>query len=176
MNPDNKKLIGIEIGGTKLQIITGDTAGNIMQRERYEVDLNAGATGIRGQLKESLRMLGTESISAVGVGFGGPVDWKSGIIQTSHQVSGWSQFPLKDWLQDLTGAPVTIDNDANVAALAEATHGAGKTYNIVFYMTVGSGIGGGVVMDKNIYHGATPGEVEIGHIRLSKKGDTVESE
>jgi len=71
---------------------------------------------------------------------------------------------------------VFIDNDANVAAFAEAVYGAGKGSNPVFYMTIGSGIGGGLVINESIYHGAVPGEVEIGHIRLTKQGNTLESE
>lgn len=172
----SKKLVGIEIGGTKLQVITGDASGNIMRHLRYVIDPDAGAVGIQVQLKAAFSTIGKESIGAVGVGFGGPVDWKTGIIKTSHQVSGWSKFPLKDWLQDLTGATVVIENDANVAALAEAVHGVGKGYDSVFYMTIGSGIGGGVVVDKTIFHGATPGEAEIGHVRLTKEGNTLESE
>lgn len=172
---NSKKLVGIEIGGTKLQIAVSDAAGTIQQQFRYAVDVAAGATGIREQISKNILEIGTKTIAAVGVGFGGPVDWKTGIIQTSHQIAGWAQFHLKGWLQELTGVPVGVDNDANVAALAEAAHGAGNGYNPVFYMTLGSGIGGGVVLDKRIYHGTSPGEVEIGHIRLSKKGDTLES-
>jgi glucokinase len=110
------------------------------------------------------------------VGFGGPVNYKTGKISVSHQIAGWENFNLQQWLQDLTGVPVFIDNDANVAALGEAVHGAGAAYEIVFYMTIGSGIGGGVVMNKKIYRGAYPGEVEVGHLRLNKQGDTLESQ
>jgi glucokinase len=78
-------------------------------------------------------------------------------------------------LQQISNVPVYIDNDANVAALGETIHGAGADFNIVFYMTIGSGIGGGVVIDKKIYHGMFPGEGEIGHLRLNKRGDTLES-
>lgn len=171
----SQNLIGIEIGGTKLQLAVSDTTGTIQQQFRYNVSPEEGAAGIQTQLKESIMQIGAETIAAVGVGFGGPVDWRTGIIQASHQVAGWAQFDLKQWMQELTSAPVAIDNDANAAALAEATHGAGRGYNLVFYMTIGSGIGGGVVLNNTIYHGAIPGEVEIGHVRLSKNGDTLEA-
>ena len=82
---------------------------------------------------------------------------------------------MREWLQQVSDAPVFIDNDANVAALGEAIHGAGAGFNIVFYMTIGSGIGGGLIIDKKIYHGAFPGEAEVGHLRLNKKGETLES-
>src|SRR5262249_1693742 len=82
---------------------------------------------------------------------------------------------LRAWLQALTRKPVWVDNDANVAALGEATCGAGFGYNPVFYVTLGSGVGGGLVVGGRIYHGASPGEAEIGHLRLDRQGASVES-
>jgi glucokinase len=120
-------------------------------------------------------LLGDVQLLAVGVGFGGPVDWRTGKIARSHQIEGWSEFDLAGWLSPLVSAPVVIDNDANVAALGEARRGAGVGYNPVFYVTLGSGVGGGLVTNGAIYHGATPGEGEIGHIRLDRAGTTVES-
>src|SRR5439155_88330 len=112
--------------------------------------------------------------AAIGVGFGGPVDWRTGRICRSHQIEGWSEFELGQWLKELTGKRVFVDNDANVAALGEATRGAGVGFNPVFYVTLGSGVGGGLVVDGKIYHGAQPGEAEIGHVRLDRRGTTVE--
>lgn len=176
MKRNREQLVGIEIGGTKLQVAVSDTAGTVRQQLRYAIDPAAGAAGIQHQLQNCFDHIGVETIAAIGVGFGGPVDWQTGVIQTSHQVAGWAQFDLKSWLQDVAAVPVAIDNDANVAALAEAVHGAGVGHNPVFYMTIGSGIGGGVVYNNSIYHGTAPGEVEIGHVRLSKTGNTLESE
>jgi glucokinase len=169
--------IGIEIGGTKLQLITGDASAKVIDRVRYTINPVEGAAKIRAQMLQGIEKLlsAHHQVKAIGVGFGGPVDWKSGAIQLSHQVDGWGNFNLKTWLQQLTGLPVATDNDANTAALAEAKHGAGKGYNTVFYMTIGSGIGGGMIINEKIYHGRTPGEVEIGHIRLNKSGTTLES-
>jgi len=109
------------------------------------------------------------------VGFGGPVDWQTGKICRSHQVAGWSDFDLANWLRQLAGAPAVVDNDANVGALGEALGGAGVGFSRVFYVTLGSGVGGGMVTDGRIYHGAKPGESEIGHIRLDRAGTTLES-
>jgi len=171
-----KSLLGIEIGGSKLQIVVGDAAVRILERQRLAVDHTKGAAGIRSQIEVALaKILPTNKLSAVGVGFGGPVDWRSGKIARSHQIEGWSGFDLADWLGNLVGAPVFVDNDANVAALGEALNGAGTEFNPVFYVTLGSGVGGGLVVDGKIYHGATPGESELGHVRLDRAGTILES-
>jgi glucokinase len=167
--------IGIEIGGTKLQLVVG-VPGKIQERARFTVEKERGAVGIREQIERAVpELIRGQKIAAVGAGFGGPVDWRTGKICRSHQIEGWSEFDLAGWLRKLTGLPVFVDNDANVAAFGEATRGAGVGLNPVFYVTLGSGVGGGLVVDGKIYHGATPGEAEIGHVRLDRGGTTVES-
>jgi glucokinase len=170
-----KNFLGIEIGGTKLQIVSGNEHGEIVQRFRFLVDVSAGAEGIRKHISDTIKGLPSANFSAIGVGFGGPVDRVSGRVWTSYHVGGWSGFELKKWLEDISGVNVTVDNDANVAALGEACIGAGRGQSIVFYVTLGSGVGGGLVIDKKIYHGALPGETELGHVRLDKTGNTVQS-
>jgi glucokinase len=167
--------LGLEIGGTKLQLVAGGATGAIARRWRHAVDPSSGAEGIRGRLAEWLpEAIAEFAPRAFGVGFGGPVDWRKGRLARSHQIAGWSDFPLHDWLQNLSGIPVRIDNDANVAALAEARCGHGRGLPGVFYVTLGSGVGGGLVVHERIYHGAAPGESEIGHLRLDKAGTLVE--
>lgn len=171
-----KLFLGIEIGGTKLQLVLGNKSTAITQRFRFKVSKKEGANGIRTKIEAALKeILSKNKIAATGVGFGGPVDWKTGQICCSHQIEGWSEFPIGDWLAKITGRPVFVDNDANIAAFGEAHRGAGKGFNPVFYVTLGSGVGGGLVVSGNIYHGAKPGESEIGHLRLNKSGRIVES-
>lgn len=163
--------LGIEIGGTKLQLVTGDNQGNIVQRSRYIVDKEQGAAGILAHISNTLQDF-KQPTTAIGVGFGGPVNWQTGQIATSHQISGWAGFNLAEWLYEKTGAPaIRIENDANVAALGEAIHGGGRGFQHVFYVTIGSGVGGGMVVDGQIYHGAVPGEAEIGHLWLVPPSD-----
>jgi glucokinase len=169
-----KLFLGIEIGGTKLQIVSGDGAGKIHERRRFQVDRTQGGAGIRRQIEGVLKNL-TEKPAAIGVGFGGPVDWQTGQICCSHQIEGWSDFPLGQWLSSIAGVPVCVDNDANLAALGEASCGAGVGFNPVFYVTLGSGVGGGLVVNGGVYHGAKPGESEIGHVRLDREGTILES-
>jgi glucokinase len=166
-------LLGIEIGGTKLQIVYGDSDGNVIKKTRLAVDKKLGGEGIRQSIREALKQSG-EPIEAAGVGFGGPVDWKTGRVCCSHQIEGWADFELGQWLQEMIGAAVAVENDANTACLGEAVRGAGQGKNPVFYVTLGSGVGGGLVVDGKIYHGAIPGEAEIGHVRLDRSGVIVE--
>jgi glucokinase len=172
---ENKLYLGVEIGGTKLQLAIGDETGRLVEKGRYTINAGGGADAIRQQMTAGLNELAhLNGVTAIGVGFGGPVDYQQGIICTSHQVQGWKDFNLVEWLQHHTGKPTVIENDANTAALAEAIHGSGRGNERVFYMTIGSGIGGGFVVNGKVYHGRTPGEVEVGHLRLNKTGETVE--
>ena len=169
-------ILGIEIGGTKLQLVLGDAAGKISVRRKLAVDPATGAAGIRQLIERTLpELVRGQQVQRAGVGFGGPVDWKTGRICRSHQIEGWSEFDLGGWLRQLAGVPVVVDNDANVGALGEALCGAGVGFNPVFYVTLGSGVGGGLVVDGKIYHGAKPGEAEIGHVRLDREGTIVEA-
>lgn len=167
--------LGLEIGGTKLQLVLGSADGEIRQRWRHAVDRAVGAPGIRQQIEAWLpAILREHQPAGIGVGFGGPVDWQTGRIAKSHQIEGWSGFPIAEWLRSLTELPAAVDNDANVAALGEALAGHGRGANPMFYVTLGSGVGGGLVVGGEIYHGAKPGESEIGHVRLDKAGTLVE--
>jgi glucokinase len=167
--------VGIEIGGTKLQIVSGNRNGDILTLHRFEVIGNEGATGIQNRIEAIMKEHYLGQISGIGIGFGGPVNRITGQIATSFHVEGWSGFPIKDWLEALTDCPVKVDNDANVAALGEATFGAGKGFNPVLYITLGSGVGAGLVVNDEIYHGILPGELEIGHLRMDKTGTIFES-
>ena len=171
-----KTYFGIEIGGTKLQVVAGTAAGQIIARRRATIDRAEGGAGIRKQIRNALADMRSQLTPlAIGVGFGGPIDWRSGRIARSHQIEGWEGFDLKPWLQDETGLPVATENDSNTAALAEAVVGAAADADPVFYFNMGSGVGGGFVIGGNIYHGVPPGEAEFGHLRLDRRGATVES-
>ncbi len=173
----NERLyLGIEIGGTKLQVVLGNDNANILDCRRFQVDKKSGAKGILSQIGHAIdEFQHKHRISAIGIGFGGPVDWRTGQTCISHHIEGWADFDLVRWTRDHARVPVSVDNDANTAALAEAIKGCGSKSNPVFYVTLGSGVGGGMVVDGRIYHGAIPGEAEIGHIRLNKEGVIVEN-
>ncbi|MBO0699713.1 MAG: ROK family protein, partial [Zavarzinella sp.] len=106
------------------------------------------------------------ALRGAGVGFGGPVDDATRSVIKSHQIAGWDGFPLADWLGEALGLPAALGNDADVAGLAEALFGAGKGLSPVLYMTIGSGIGGGLIVNGEILRGTGRGAAEIGHLKV----------
>ncbi|MAE64577.1 MAG: hypothetical protein CMJ18_09945 [Phycisphaeraceae bacterium] len=155
--------IGVEIGATKLLAVLGDGCGRIEREVRETADHEGGAEAIRDQLRAMVRSLTrTAEVEAIGVGFGGPVDEATGIVVTSHQVAGWDGFPLADWFCDEFGMPCRLGNDTDVACVGESAAGAGRGCRCVFYTNIGSGIGGALVREGELYRGPR-GAMEFGH-------------
>ncbi len=173
--------LGIEIGGTKLQLGVGRGDGSEFAAfERRTVDIARGGEGIREQIRSVGRdLIAAHRIERIGYGFGGPVLGAQGMVQKSHQVAGWDNFPIVEWTQSELGVPTFLGNDCDVAALAEACFGAGRSARSVFYTTVGTGIGGGLVFDRRIHGTDRPAAAEIGHLRpgldAASPSHTVES-
>jgi glucokinase len=171
MAADSPLCLGIEIGGTKLQLGLGRADGRIIALERRVIRPEAGAPGILNQIAAAYpALLANEKVAgeipeAAGIGFGGPVDADRGITLKSHQVEGWDHFDLAAWVSHSLKLPrVALANDADTAGLGEATQGAGIGLSPIFYVTIGSGIGGGLILDGRIYRGSGQGAAEIGHL------------
>jgi glucokinase len=173
--------LGIEIGGTKLQLAVGSGEGaDFVAFERRDIDPRGGASRILEQIREAGSvLLSGRSVRGIGIGFGGPVRTDGGRVITSHQVPGWDEMPLVDWCRDTFGLPAALGNDCDLAALAEARLGAGQGSRSVFFVTVGTGIGGGLVLDGQLHGAGRPAVAEIGHLRPGLSADlppaTVES-
>jgi glucokinase len=169
--------VGIEIGGTKLQLGLGAGDGVLAGLWRGRVDPVTGAEGIRRQIEAAVPELLAGArvergqLRGVGIGFGGPVDDITRTVIRSHQIAGWDGFPLAAWLSEVVGLPAVLGNDADVAGLAEALYGAGKGLSPIFYITVGSGIGGGLIIGGEIYRGVGRGAAEIGQLRVDWRDD-----
>jgi glucokinase len=165
--------IGVEIGGTKLQLGVGLGDSVLRGLWRETVDVKAGPEGIRKQITrgipELLEKAGIErsSVKGIGIGFGGPVDDATHTVIKSHQIEGWDNFALADWMSEIAGMPAMLGNDSDVAGLAEALFGAGKGLNPIFYMNIGSGIGGALIVNGQIYRGCGCGAAEVGHLRVT---------
>jgi glucokinase len=163
-------LLSIEIGGTKLQLGLGQNDGQLLAVERLAVQPEGGAAGIRQQIQNAVPDLlrksnvGPTQLHGIGIGFGGPVDDRTRRTIKSHQVAGWEDFPLADWVEQQFNVPAALANDSDVAGLAEACLGAGQGYSPVFYMNIGSGIGGALIVNGQIFRGSGLGAAEIGHL------------
>lgn len=173
------QVVGIEIGGTKLQLGRADLGtGEILELTRADIDRSQGAQGILATIDSVLsRWRSEQPLTGVAFGFGGPVERQSGRVTTSHQVAGWDGFPLVAWVDERYGLPAWLGNDCDVACLAEARAGAGRSSDSVFYVTVGTGIGGGLTVAGESFGVHRPAIAEIGHLRCGsgEADSTVES-
>jgi glucokinase len=167
LEPRAEHVLAIDIGGTKLALGLFED-GRLVRRDERATDRNAGP---EGALSAILPIAQEWRFNSCGVGFGGPVDFLKQRVALSTHVSGWPGFPLRDYLQETLGVPAVIDNDANVGALGEARFGAGRGSLPMFYMTISTGIGGGLVLaEGSVYRGANSWAAEIGHMTIRPDG------
>ncbi len=159
--------LGIEIGGTKLQLGVGSgRSPTLAEVVRMRVDPRGGAGEIRRQIEGAAALLiERHEVKSIGIGFGGPVDTRSGRAILSNQIEGWTNFPLVEWSERTLGRPTVLANDSDSAGLAEARLGAGQGHRVVFYNNVGSGIGGALILEGKLYSGGCGVAAEIGHLR-----------
>lgn len=169
---DSSLSIGIEIGGTKTQVGVGTSDGKLLPKGilRRQVVQERGARGILDNLVSmvegvlSSHHINLSDIHKIGIGFGGPIDSARGVVLQSFQIDGWANFPLKKWAERQWGKPVFLENDASIAGLAEYVAGNGRGFSRLFYITIGSGIGGGWIVNGKIDSGQGLGAAEIGHM------------
>jgi glucokinase len=168
-------LIGVDVGGTKVAAGLVNAAGEITFQTRTPMVSNDAAAGLAAVLSaiDSVRA-GTCSrshpVSGIGICAPGPLDPRTGIVINPPNLPGWRNFPLAAEISMAYSLPVRVDNDGNAAALAEALWGAGRGYRNVFCATIGTGIGTGIVFDRQIYHGRTGAAAEGGHTTIDYRG------
>jgi len=171
-----KRLImGVDIGGTKFTVALADEMGRIISLSRRRTPAERGGPAVAeeaiGEGRRLLKEAGAERLDAIGIGFGGPVDPRRGTVRKSHHVPGWEGIRLADLFSGaFGGAPAKLDNDANAGALGEALFGAGKGAKVVLYINIGTGIGGAIVRNGRIDHGAHGIAGEIGHTVVWPEG------
>lgn len=175
--PDHTLLLGMDFGGTKTGLILGDTQGQVLRRseiptpakEPFEPALDKITTAAHNLLAEC-RTEGLGAPAAVSVSVGGPLDIERGVLYAPPHLAAWGEAPLKQRLEEAFSLPVYVEHDGNAGALAEFTFGAGRgTRNMVF-LTMGTGLGAGMILNKKIYHGSTDMAGEVGHIRMADDG------
>jgi glucokinase len=162
------RTLAIDIGGTKFSV-AGFEDDKLVLRESMVTDRGGGPEWMCSQIE---RMFTSWQFrpDRCGIGFGGPVDFPIQTVTLSTHVSGWAGYPLVERVERMTGAPAVMDNDANAGALGEARYGAGAGADPLFYMTLSTGIGGGIVTNGRIYRGADSYAGEIGHLNIEPDG------
>lgn len=170
-------ILGVDIGGTKSAVVLARSDGEILHRlsEPTESD-RRGPEAVLTRLAEMAREVMAQGrvmandIKGVGVSCGGPLDTKTGVIYAPPNLPGWEAVPVKRILEDALGLPVRVENDANATALAEWRFGAGKGAQNVVFLTMGTGIGGGLILDGKLYRGTNDLAGEVGHQTILMNG------
>ena len=171
-----KYRIGVDIGGTKLAAGVVDAGGRVMGEcvttDHVGLDeegvLACAERDVRAALEEA--GIGKDQVAGVGVLFPGHIRWPEGVTITSSNLPGFKGYPLRARFQEMLGLPVLADNDANGQTLGEYRFGAGKGFDPMVFMTVSTGVGGGIVIDGKLYRGATGTAGEFGHMIVDATG------
>ena len=163
--------LGIDLGGTKIRSMSFNRDMQVVAEDYRETEAFLGRDAVIARMADSARAAAKGSpIIAAGISAPGPLRPKDGIVTEPPNLPGWRDVPLAQLLSDRLGAPAWIENDANAAALAESRMGAGVGLQHMILMTLGTGIGGGLILDGKLYDGATGGAGEIGHMIVLPDG------
>jgi glucokinase len=166
--------IGVDIGGTKCAVIAGTEEMKILTRRSFPTETKKGPAHAINLILENLlsvtRQFGISGLEAVGISCGGPLDSKAGIVQSPPNLPGWDEIPIVQLINDKLNVPVYLQNDANACALAEWKFGAGKGTGNMVFLTFGTGMGAGIIINGKLYSGANDLAGEVGHIRLAEDG------
>ena len=176
-HPSGKKFIlGLDIGGTKCAVILGDKNLRILDRLSFPTQSHRGWKSILKQLFQSTDEITARnglkpgSILKAGVSCGGPLDSRKGLILSPPNLPGWKEVPIVGLLQKKLKCPVRLENDANACAVAEWKFGAGRDCRNMIFLTFGTGLGAGLILDGRLYRGTNDMAGETGHIRLAAEG------
>ncbi|MGR3310573.1 MAG: ROK family protein [Candidatus Brocadiales bacterium] len=171
-----KLVLATDLGGTNLRTALVNDRGEILAHIRRPTKANIGKDKLIDKLITMLKATASKHntplkrINGICIGFAGPVDAELGVVLTSPHMNDWVNVPLKDIMEEEFKIPVIIENDANAAALGEHWMGAGKGAKSLVCITLGTGIGGGIVLNDKIWHGATGFGAEIGHTTIIRNG------
>jgi glucokinase len=168
--------LGVDIGGTKISVVLGNSRGKILAKIILPTltgrKSREGITRLAETLKHLKRSLGKRArLAGVGVGIPGPMNPMKGVVQRSPHLGGWEGFPLKRYLERAIKARVVIHNDANTAALGERVFGGGKRTDNFAYLTISTGIGGGLVANGRLIEGSSFVGGEVGHMTIVPNGE-----
>lgn len=167
-------VVGVDIGGTKVAVGIVDADGKILALGRKPMVANGTAEAALQAVTDAIDSLASSAdgpgFQRIGICAPGPLDPKTGVVLNPPNLPCWRNFPLAEKIESKYCLPVRVDNDANAAALAETRWGAARGYHYVFYATIGTGIGTGIVFEGRIYHGKTGSAGEGGHVSIDYRG------
>lgn len=170
----NDLLIGVDIGGTKCAVVLGNSDPEVLERTSFPTETGAGSEQtvekIIRAVEEFIKKSGPERVRAIGISCGGPLDSNKGIILSPPNLPGWDAIPIVDIFKKHFGIPTALQNDANACALAEWKWGAGRGTRNMIFLTFGTGLGAGFILDGRLYSGSNGMAGEVGHIRLESDG------
>lgn len=161
-----KQYIGVDIGGTKIAIVKGDELGNVTNKIRF--DNNGCVSDCLARIVEAVKEMGPAD--AIGISCGGPLDAQKGLILSPPNLPGWDEIAIVQMLEDATGIPTFLQNDADACALAEWKFGAGRGTRNMIFLTFGTGLGAGLILNGALYSGTSGMAGEVGHMALEKDG------
>ena len=170
------RFAGVDLGGTKILVLIADRNGAVLATERVATLATQGPEAVISRIVEAVRAAcagaGVEpaALAGIGVSAPGPIDAEAGAITDPPNLPGWHNVPLARLLHERLGARTVLENDANCGAVGEHQFGAGRGYRHLLFVTISTGIGGGIVIDNELYAGASGAAGEVGHIGVSVNG------
>jgi glucokinase len=174
-----KKILGLDVGGTKCSVILGETDSaqiKIIEKTMFPTETQKGFQQTMDHFYEGIdtilkkHSLASADVAAIGISCGGPLDSARGVVMSPPNLPGWDNIPVVDLLNKKYGINTFLQNDANACALAEWKYGSGKGTRNMIFMTFGTGLGAGLILDGKLYSGTNDMAGEVGHIRLSDNG------
>ncbi len=173
---EHGSIIGLDIGGTKTAVVEGTREAQILQRVVFATRAERGVEAVLAELYGAVEQVRTTAearghgVEALSVSIGGPLDIERGIIYSPPNLPDWDALPLKDLLAERFGLPVYVEHDGNAGALAEWRFGAGQGARSLIFLTMGTGLGGGLILNGQLYRGACDMAGEVGHLRIAPDG------
>src|SRR5579875_2043553 len=171
-----KVLVGVDIGGTKTAVVLSPDPPALLTRTVFPTEPEKGPQAAIGKIIHAVREalhslnLGADAIASIGISCGGPLDADRGIIQRPPNLPTWDGVPICSILREAFGVSCFLENDANAGALAEHAFEAGQGTRNMIFLTMGTGIGAGLILDGKLYRGTSNAAGEIGHVRLTRGG------
>ena len=167
--------IGVDLGGTNLRVAAVDESGQLIEKISTNTQVSHGRGAVLDEMCRIIQTLATRfnshgPLAGVGIGVPGIIDMESGMLRESPNLPGWANYPVQQEIERRLGTSITLENDANAAALGEHWLGAGQPVDSLCMLTLGTGVGGGIVLDNKIWHGMTGMAGEAGHINVEPDG------